>query len=978
MSQQEIRREKKQEIRRYLVTKTPLTQTELENLVTNFENGLWERLGTELEQYRKFDVKTLDVVIGQQLKSAQRGLLRTQRGLLLVKQSASQTTRRREDKRKAIQALFSTKDLPKTVSLDQWARFVENKLWQKKTSMEEYDDPRFLKDIILDLTASTEWIHFVTRPRRRQMETSQNDRLKTLLISCLTKNYDQRLFMTLLKRYTGDINELFLLAVEHDIASAVRILVLDERLDPDSPEVIKGTRLYRTLPSVVAFIKKGDSSRETILRMRILSLFLHEPFEIPPDLSVQDHYGLYLSILTNVQIRDQNSGEDRQQRNKKRLIALLVQHASLARLRASDPQEVRNVAARVEILREVFLRRILQAISDQFGNDGDEIIRMLSLFPKGVNEALPDGMTPLHTAVLKNRFHLVRLLLRHGADPRARNTRGETPLHLALQYKTVSHIITALMSDRNATEIMETCLEVLDKDPSRLLIYEDILKIADTLEDISEDLADLMIRVTTEKIDDLKYAFLPVFARAGMKKKVKLLLGRGATAEPTGSPEMISFMTKEIQRIQKEKKKAQQQRKRKQQQQQHKRMTEKMDERQVQIFKEEDDLVKLESEVATELGIYDAAAFGIGNPPVIRVEAPDAEELLPAEKEHLESMPRVVGHQLNGLYRSYLQLDSKDNRRELVSQIRKHIPKIKTYSIVVAPDKLHKYRDESGKLTRRLRDTSEVPDQILEEHRRRENWHDIVSTCKKEMITGSKSIADYKDFLEDILTNLDTIRYQQRQQRQKTTIPIRWTDDEAFMRRRQTLFSNVIKPVITDIHNHVQEGSVVFAVDTINVLRGRDIVLRGTDYRDAAFQEIFDTSFAEHAASIADELAGGTIIWVRPRVGQREDIVVHGIGTRQVFVDVAVRLQSRKKKKKGGDDARELRFTRSVDDFFLLCLVAVYEDSTDNEIHGTRLVLVSDDKFRDWSQDVIGYDAAWEKQGQRVQKRAKKMADDKK
>ena len=38
--------------------------------------------------------------------------------------------------------------------------------------------------------------------------------------------------------------------------------------------------------------------------------------------------------------------------------------------------------------------------------------------------------TPLHLAVLKNRPDIVRLLIELGADPRARDSRGYTPLNL--------------------------------------------------------------------------------------------------------------------------------------------------------------------------------------------------------------------------------------------------------------------------------------------------------------------------------------------------------------------------------------------------------------------------------------------------------------------------------------------------------------------------------------------------------------------
>ncbi|EHB09995.1 Ankyrin repeat domain-containing protein 27 [Heterocephalus glaber] len=51
----------------------------------------------------------------------------------------------------------------------------------------------------------------------------------------------------------------------------------------------------------------------------------------------------------------------------------------------------------------------------------------------GVNVTNQDGSSPLHIAALHGRADLVPLLLKHGANPSARNTNQAVPLHLACQ-----------------------------------------------------------------------------------------------------------------------------------------------------------------------------------------------------------------------------------------------------------------------------------------------------------------------------------------------------------------------------------------------------------------------------------------------------------------------------------------------------------------------------------------------------------------
>lgn len=42
-----------------------------------------------------------------------------------------------------------------------------------------------------------------------------------------------------------------------------------------------------------------------------------------------------------------------------------------------------------------------------------------------------EEVTPLHDAALVGQLKLVKLLLSHGADPRAKNGKGKTPMDIA-------------------------------------------------------------------------------------------------------------------------------------------------------------------------------------------------------------------------------------------------------------------------------------------------------------------------------------------------------------------------------------------------------------------------------------------------------------------------------------------------------------------------------------------------------------------
>ena len=61
-----------------------------------------------------------------------------------------------------------------------------------------------------------------------------------------------------------------------------------------------------------------------------------------------------------------------------------------------------------------------------------EVVRALLDLGAGINEANPEGNTPLHLAVIQRSDTIVRLLAERGATLDAKNGRGQTPLEIAL------------------------------------------------------------------------------------------------------------------------------------------------------------------------------------------------------------------------------------------------------------------------------------------------------------------------------------------------------------------------------------------------------------------------------------------------------------------------------------------------------------------------------------------------------------------
>jgi ankyrin repeat protein len=75
----------------------------------------------------------------------------------------------------------------------------------------------------------------------------------------------------------------------------------------------------------------------------------------------------------------------------------------------------------------------LHLLSECDVKDGSDILNIVLLLSKhgaAVNSRTKNRNTPLHRAILRNRFKLAEILLEHGADATAENNNGQTPLHM--------------------------------------------------------------------------------------------------------------------------------------------------------------------------------------------------------------------------------------------------------------------------------------------------------------------------------------------------------------------------------------------------------------------------------------------------------------------------------------------------------------------------------------------------------------------
>ena len=86
--------------------------------------------------------------------------------------------------------------------------------------------------------------------------------------------------------------------------------------------------------------------------------------------------------------------------------------------------------------------------------DFETLKRTFEEHPEAIRQADAFGYTPLHRAAARGDRRMVEFLLRHGADPNARNRMGQTPLHGTAQ-QGLTFIVESLLekgADVNATD----------------------------------------------------------------------------------------------------------------------------------------------------------------------------------------------------------------------------------------------------------------------------------------------------------------------------------------------------------------------------------------------------------------------------------------------------------------------------------------------------------------------------------------------
>jgi ankyrin repeat protein len=81
---------------------------------------------------------------------------------------------------------------------------------------------------------------------------------------------------------------------------------------------------------------------------------------------------------------------------------------------------------------------------------GEKVKAMINRKIALVRERDYEGWTPLHTASFYGRLEIAQLLIDHGADVRAADNSGETPLHLAAEAGLNSRAIAELLIAKGA------------------------------------------------------------------------------------------------------------------------------------------------------------------------------------------------------------------------------------------------------------------------------------------------------------------------------------------------------------------------------------------------------------------------------------------------------------------------------------------------------------------------------------------------
>lgn len=140
--------------------------------------------------------------------------------------------------------------------------------------------------------------------------------------------------------------------------------------------------------------------------------------------------------------------------------------------------------------------------------DFDEVERLLSQDPEIVNARGAYGFTPLHGVAGEDQFEMAEYLIACGADVRARNDGGVTPLHLAAYPETV-RILVKHGADLEAREDGGgTPLHLASENPESLDVMRELLALGADANAMDHSggtaLATAIARDEQEKVDLLR------------------------------------------------------------------------------------------------------------------------------------------------------------------------------------------------------------------------------------------------------------------------------------------------------------------------------------------------------------------------------------------------------------------------------------------------------------------------------------------